>query len=164
MYAFRGNLLKLRVENGYEIVEHPGASACIILHNNHILLVKQYRKALNEYTWEIPAGKIDRSDPEPLTTVIREVEEETGIKLDPKDLIYLGKIYTTPGFSNEIIHIYFVNLLHHPSLTPKDKDEIQEIKLFSIREFLELVSSNQIKDSKTLGGFCLAISRGLIKT
>ncbi|MCS7244334.1 MAG: NUDIX hydrolase [Candidatus Calescibacterium sp.] len=162
MYIFDGNLLKLKIDDGYELVEHPGASACIVCHKNQILLVKQYRKALMEYTWEIPAGKIDKNDPNPLSTVIREVFEETGIKLNETDLIYLGKIYTTPGFSNEIIHIFFTNLQDTVNLKPLDKNEIEEIKFFSKEEFFKIVSNNEIKDSKTLSAICIAISKKLI--
>lgn len=162
MYIFDGNLLKLKVEEGYELVEHPGASACIIYFDNKILLVRQYRKALKEYTWEIPAGKIDKSDENPKSTVLREVFEETGINLNESKLIYLGKIYTTPGFSNEIIHIFFYKLEENQDLKPQQLDEISEVKFFSKSEFFDLVRKNEIKDAKTLSSISIAIAHNLI--
>lgn len=164
MYLFDGNLLKLKIDEGYELVEHPGASACLIVHQKQILLVKQYRKALKEDTWEIPAGKIDKSDKSPLTTVLREVKEETGINLDPNNLIYFGKIYTTPGFSNEIIHIFFYEIKDQniSKLLPESSQEIKEIKFFPIPQVFQMINENQIKDSKTLCSICMALIRNML--
>ncbi|MFN3995435.1 MAG: NUDIX hydrolase [bacterium] len=164
MYLFDGNLLKLKVEEGYELVEHPGASACLIVYQKQILLVKQYRKALNEHTWEIPAGKIDKSDKDPLTTILREVKEETGINLDSNNLIYLGKIYTTPGFSNEIIHLFFYEIKDQniQQLSPQNPQEIDQIKFFPISQIFQMINENQIKDSKTLCAICMALTRNFI--
>ncbi len=163
MYIFDGKILKLKIEENYEIVEHPGASACLIIHKDQILLVKQYRKALREYTWEIPAGKIDKSDKDPLITVLREVEEETGIKINKDQLIYLGKVYTTPGFSNEVIHIFFFLLQeNYDKLNPLNPQEINTIKFFSKEELFKMISENEIKDSKTLSSITMAISRNLL--
>lgn len=164
MYLFSGNLLRLKIEEGYELVEHPGASACLIIHQKQILLVNQYRKVIKEHTWEIPAGKIDKSDKDPLSTILREVKEETGIDLDPTNLIYLGKIYTTPGFSNEIIHIFFyeINDQNIPQLLPKDPQEINQIKFFPIQEVFQMINENQIKDSKTLCSICMALTRNIL--
>lgn len=162
MYIFDGNLLKLKVDDGYELVEHPGASACIIKLQNKILLVNQYRKALNEYTWEIPAGKIDKNDPNPYSTIIREVFEETGIKLEKDQLLYLGKIYTTPGFSNEVIYIFFAQINDNPNLQPQNPNEINQVKFIEKEELFELIRKNEIKDSKTLSSISMAISHKLI--
>jgi len=163
MYVFKGNLLKLKLDSGYELVEHPGAAACIIKdNNNRIILVRQYRKALKEYTWEIPAGKIDKNDNDPINTVIREVNEEAGIELKPENLIYLGKIYTTPGFSNEIIYIFFTEIKEYNNLQPQDTNEINELKFFPKEELFELIYKNEIKDSKTLSSITMAIARNLL--
>lgn len=163
MYVFDGKLLKLKIEEDHEIVEHPGASACLITYQNQILLVKQYRRALKEYTWEIPAGKIDKNEKDPILTVIRETQEETGIKINKESLIYLGKIYTTPGFSNEIIHIFFYNLKEKPlNLQSENPDEINQIKFFTKEELFEMINQNQIKDSKTLSSITMAIAKNLL--
>ena len=87
-----------------EVVHHPGASAVVAIdENNRIIMEKQFRYALNDYLLEIPAGKLDKGE-DPLVCAKRELEEETGIIAS--DWISLGTIATSPGFCNEVIHLY----------------------------------------------------------
>ncbi|MEN3015641.1 MAG: NUDIX hydrolase [bacterium] len=163
MYYFEGKVIKLRLEGGYELVEHPGAAACLIKIKDKFILVKQYRKALNKFTLEIPAGKIDKNDLNPIHSIVREVKEEVGLEVNQQDLIFLGKIYTTPGFCNEVIYLYYTHLDITPTdLKPMDNQEITEIKLLTKEELIDLLTTNQIEDSKTLSAICLALIKGLI--
>lgn len=172
MYIFEGNLLKLKKEDGYELVEHPGACA-IIIHfkdkndenDEKICLVKQFRKAVKKFLWEIPAGKIDKEDTNLIETIKRETFEETGITIDEKNIKYLGYIYTTPAFSNEVIHIFYYSLesLDNTSLKQIDFQEINEIKFFSINEIKKMILNHEITDTKTLSAFTFASINNLIK-
>lgn len=169
MYIFEGNFLKLKKEEGYEIVEHPGACA-IVIHLKQkdiekICLVKQFRKAVKKNLWEIPAGKIDKEDPNIFTTIKRETFEETGINIEEQKLKYLGYIYTTPAFSNEIIHIfyYLLDSLDNVSLKQIDLQEINEIKFFSLHKIKQMILKNEITDTKTISAFTFCIINNLFK-
>ena len=171
MYIFEGNLLKLKKEEGHEIIEHPGACAVIIHYKDNkdpktskICLVKQFRKGVKKFLWEIPAGKIDKEDTNLIETIKREAFEETGIQIDENKLKYLGYIYTTPAFCNEVIHIFYYELdsIDNISLKQMDLNEINEINFFSLSEVKEMVLNNEINDTKTLSAIALGIVKGLI--
>src|SRR5690625_4675186 len=92
-----------------EIVKHPGAVAIIpITEDNKIIFVEQYRKPLERSLIEIPAGKIEPNE-KPEITAVRELEEETGYTTDQLELV--ASFYTSPGFADEMIHLYFTNQL-----------------------------------------------------
>src|SRR5690554_6437355 len=107
---YEGKMLNLRVDtvelpdkkySKREIVEHPGGVAVIpIVDNDSLILVKQYRKAVEKFLLEIPAGKVEINE-EPRVTAIRELKEETGYSTDKME--YLMEFYTSPGFTNEKI-------------------------------------------------------------
>lgn len=156
---FSGKILNLRVDevelpNGHrstrEIVEHPGAVAILpVLVDGNILMVKQYRKPVEEFLLEIPAGKLDVGE-EPLECAKRELEEETGYKA--RNWKYMGYIYTTPGFSNEKIHLYLAEALEKTAQNT-DEDEFIEVVDLPETEVLEMIRQGQIVDSKTICAF-----------
>ena len=135
-----------------ELVFHPGAVAMLpITKQNEIILVKQYRKAIEECLWEIPAGKIELDDDDILLSAKRELEEEIGMT---GDFVYLTEAYTSPGFANEKITIYQVNNLQKvKNPKPQDEDENLIVKTFA------LDSLPAINDAKTL----IAIQRLKLK-
>lgn len=153
---FEGRIVKLRVDdvklpNGKistrEIVEHPGGVAVIAINDNRkIVMVKQFRKPVNEALLEIPAGKLEY-DESPELCAKRELLEETGYQaINIKHLI---TFYTTPGFSNEKMHLYFAkDLLKSNSNT--DEDEFLEVYEYTPEELIRMVLTNEIKDSKTI--------------
>ena len=109
---FDGKLIKVTYDiaevNGKEawreVVHHPGASAIVAIdEDNRIIMEKQFRYALNDYLLEIPAGKLDAGE-DSLVCAKRELEEETGIIAS--EWISLGTIATSPGFCDEVIHLY----------------------------------------------------------
>lgn len=155
---FDGKIISLQVDDvelpdgntsKREIVKHPGAVAVIaITPQNKILLVEQYRKPLERSLLEIPAGKIEL-DEDPKITAIRELEEETGYRTE--DLQYITSFYTSPGFANEIIHIYFSNALQKvENPISGDEDEFIEIHELSIAEAEALRQTKDIYDAKTV--------------
>ncbi|MCL4408131.1 MAG: NUDIX hydrolase [Thermotogae bacterium] len=165
---FNGKILHLYVDevklpNGHtsfrEVVRHPGASAVIVRSNEgKIILERQYRYPINEVLWEIPAGKLDLGE-DPINCAKRELMEETGITARRWEK--LGHIYTTPGFSDEKIYLYFASEISNGK-THLDEDEFVEVEYFTIDEVELMIVNNEIVDSKTTVAFFRAQKRGLI--
>ncbi len=161
--VFKGKLLELRVlevetpkgKSYREIVRHPGAAAALVVAEERFLLVRQYRKPVEAWTWEIPAGKLDVEGEDPLDCIIRELKEEAGISVDPRDVVLMGSIYTTPGFSNEIIHLFLVELPRRAYVEPIYQEEISKAQWFSLDEIKAMVKRGELKDSKTLSALAL---------
>ena len=159
---FDGKLIKVTYDiadvNGKEawreVVHHPGASAVVAIdEDNRIIMEKQFRYALNDYLLEIPAGKLDASE-DPLVCAKRELEEETGIIAS--EWISLGTIATSPGFCNEVIHLYVAKGLSKGEIH-WDEDEYVEVERYTFDELLQRISEEKIKDSKTLSALLLAM-------
>ena len=159
---FDGKLIKVTYDiadvNGKEawreVVHHPGASAVVAIdQDNRIIMEKQFRYALNDYLLEIPAGKLDAGE-DPLVCAKRELEEETGIIAS--EWISLGTIATSPGFCNEVIHLYVAKGLSKGKIH-WDEDEYVEVERYTFNELLQRISEEKIKDSKTLSALLLAM-------
>lgn len=159
---FDGKLIKVTYDiadvNGKEawreVVHHPGASAVVAIdEDNRIIMEKQFRYALNDYLLEIPAGKLDAGE-DPLVCAKRELEEETGIIAS--EWISLGTIATSPGFCNEVIHLYVAKGLSKGEIH-WDEDEYVEVERYTFDELLQRIKEETIKDSKTLSALLLAM-------
>ena len=159
---FDGKLIKVTYDiadvNGKEawreVVHHPGASAVVAIdEDNRIIMEKQFRYALNDYLLEIPAGKLDAGE-DPLVCAKRELEEETGIIAS--EWISLGTIATSPGFCNEVIHLYVAKGLSKGEIH-WDEDEYVEVERYTFDELLQRIKEETIKDSKTLSALLLAV-------
>ena len=159
---FDGKLIKVTYDiadvNGKEawreVVHHPGASAIVAIdEDNRIIMEKQFRYALNDYLLEIPAGKLDAGE-DPLVCAKRELEEETGIIAS--EWISLGTIATSPGFCNEVIHLYVAKGLSKGEIH-WDEDEYVEVERYTFDELLQRIKDERIKDSKTLSALLLAM-------
>ena len=160
---FDGKLIKVTYDvaevNGKEawreVVHHPGASAVVAIdENNRIIMEKQFRYALNDYLLEIPAGKLDAGE-DPLVCAKRELEEETGIIAS--EWISLGTIATSPGFCNEVIHLYVAKGLSKGEIH-WDEDEYVEVERYTFVELLQRIKEEKIKDSKSLSALLLAMA------
>ncbi len=130
------------------IAHRKGAAAVIpVLDNGNILMVKQYRNALDRETIEIPAGCRDSLDEPTIVCAARELEEETGYRSD--NLEFLINVATTVAFCNEKIDIYLAtNLI--PSKQKLDEDEFVDVCEMKLDELLEMIYSGKIQDSKTV--------------
>lgn len=136
-----------------EIIRHPGGVAVLaFLDYDTILLVEQFRKAIDQVTLELPAGKREYGE-DPKICGIRELEEETGYKAEKFE--YLGKIVTTPGFCDEYIYIYKAENLY-PGNVNTDEDEFINVKKMKISEFKERIKNGEIIDAKTVAALCFA--------
>jgi len=154
-YLYKGKIVNLRfdkvsLQNGNtstrEIVEHPGGVCILALdENQNVLLVKQYRRPMDDFLLELPAGKIDPKE-EPYHCGMRELEEETGYRTD--EMIDLGKAYLSPGYSNEMIYMYMAENLIKGTLNP-DEDEFLNVSRMPLTELVEKVMTGEILDAKT---------------
>ena len=133
-----------------EVVEHTGAVAVVALTpQDELILVRQYRYALQKELFEIPAGKLDSIEEGPEACGRRELLEETGLMA--QEMISLGRIYPSVGFSTEGIHLFLAQ-----NLTQKeqclDEDEFLTIHKVPLKEVLRRIYENEICDAKTIIG------------
>ena len=159
---YEGKVLNLRVDtvelpdqkySKREIVEHSGAVGVIGVNDEgKVILVKQYRKAVDDFLIEIPAGKMEPKE-DPLECAKREFKEETGYTA--RDLHLLSEFYTSPGFSNEKIYLYEAVNLSKGSAEP-DEDEYIEILEIPFDTAIKKISTGEIQDSKTIIAILMA--------
>lgn len=155
---FEGKIINLRVDTveldnqkyaKREIVEHKSASAILAVNEkNEILLVRQYRKAVEDFIYEIPAGILNIAE-EPVECALRELKEETGY--EAKKINQLYEFYTSPGFTNEKCYLFLAEELMLSS-TNFDEDECIETIAVSKDEAKKMIETGRIMDSKSLIG------------
>jgi ADP-ribose pyrophosphatase len=154
---FSGKVISLQVEevelpNGKtskrEIIKHPGAVAVLAVTNEErIVLVEQYRKALERTIVEIPAGKLEKGE-KPEVCAARELEEETGYACSKME--WLISFYTSPGFADELVHVYVATgLQKKEDAAETDEDEFVNLMEVTLEEALELIKEQKIYDAKT---------------
>ncbi|MBB5326295.1 ADP-ribose pyrophosphatase [Anoxybacillus tepidamans] len=154
---FSGKVINVYVEevelpNGKtskrEVVKHPGAVAVIpVTSEGKLVLVRQYRKALERVLVEIPAGKLEKGE-EPLATARRELEEETGYVA--RSIRHLVSFYTSPGFADELIHLYVAEgLTKLEESASLDDDEFVDLLEVTLEEALVMLEKQEIYDAKT---------------
>jgi ADP-ribose pyrophosphatase len=134
-----------------DIVRHPGASAIVPFMSDptgddpQLLLLRQYRYAAGGYIYEIPAGRLD-GDESPATCAARELKEETGCTAERLEPMYT--MFTTPGFTDELIHVFLASGLTHGE-TAREADEFVDVVIVSLAEALELIRTGEIMDAKS---------------
>lgn len=155
-YIYKGKIINLRrdevmLPNGNtalrEVVEHPGG-VCVaaLTDNNEVLMVKQFRYPYSEVVLEIPAGKRDHKDENPLECGIRELKEETGATA--KNFFFLGELYPSPGYVGEVIWMYGATELSFGETCP-DEDEFLDVEKIPLDILVDRIMSGEIKDAKT---------------
>ncbi len=155
-YIFKGKIINVRRDTALlpndttairEVVEHNGG-VCVaaLTDNNEVLFVKQFRYPYMEEIFEIPAGKRDSLEEDPLMCGKRELKEETGATA--KRFISLGQLYPTPGYCGEIIWMFAALDLDFGECDPDD-DEFLEVEKIPLLKAVEMVISGEIKDAKT---------------
>jgi ADP-ribose pyrophosphatase len=135
-----------------EMIRHPGASAVVPLldpldhPDPRVVLIRQFRHAAEEFIWEIPAGRLDPGE-SPEACAARELEEETGMRAGRLDR--LTTIYTTPGFTDERIHLFLATGLREGAQA-READEFMEVETRRWSEVMAMVKRGEVTDGKTL--------------
>ena len=165
-YVYNGKIINLRKDkvtlpNGNkadrEVVEHPGGVCVVPLtEDGYVYMVRQFRYPYGEALLEIPAGKLDKGE-YPLACGKRELSEETGAVAE--EYTFLGKLYPSPGYVDEIIYMYLAGKLTVLSANPDD-DEFLEVEKIPLKKVVDMIMNNEITDSKTQ----TAILKAYIKT
>ncbi len=148
---------RVRLPNGHEtireVIRHQGAVVMLALdEEERVLLVRQYRYPVGRVLLELPAGKLDPGE-EPLVCARRELAEETGYAAG--SWRQLGSLLTTPGFTDEIIHVFLATGLEPVEDSSPDEDEFLEAVQLPMAEVEELILSGKIQDAKTLAALLL---------
>jgi ADP-ribose pyrophosphatase len=159
--VFSGRVLDLDVDTvrfpdgsvgDLEMIRHPGASAVVPFVNDprgadpEVLLIRQFRHAADRSVWEIPAGRLEPGEA-PETCARRELEEEAGVTAG--ELRRLTTIYTTPGFTDERIHLFLATGLGEGT-ERREADEFLEVHRMPWSRVLRLIEQGEVEDGKTL--------------
>ena len=130
-----------------EVVRHAGSVAVLAIDaQDRVLLVRQYRYAVGESPWELPAGRIDGGET-PEQAAARELEEEAGLRA--RQLERLAFFYTTPGFCDERMYVFRATELAEVPARPEEDERI-ELRWFAPREADAMVDAGEVREGKTL--------------
>jgi ADP-ribose pyrophosphatase len=157
----RLDVLDVELESGgqsvREIVRHPGAAVVLPqLPDGRLVLVRQFRKAVEKFLVEAVAGTLEDGE-DPDACALRELVEETGHAAG--DLVKMGVVYPAPGYTDELLHMYYARLSGIRQAASPDEDENLEIVYVSPREFEGMIGRGEIEDAKTLAAWVLYKSR-----
>lgn len=132
-----------------DVVRHPGGVAVLPVEDGIVWLVSQWRTAVGAQVLEIPAGKIDPTDRHLPTAAARELEEELGAT--SADIVWLTSMFPSPGYTDEVIHIYAATGLKFGNRVPDGAEERHlQVVSMPLEEALDRIDRGQISDSKTL--------------
>jgi ADP-ribose pyrophosphatase len=149
---------KVRMPNGREVtvdvVRHPKSVVLIpVPEPGQVVLIRQYRYAVNAFLWELPAGSVDEGE-SPEQAARRECQEEIG--LVPDTIVRLAAMYPTPGYCDEEMVFFRLSNLEEPTeVAALDEDEDIEAKTFELREARDMVRRGEITDMKTVAGLAM---------
>jgi ADP-ribose pyrophosphatase len=158
--AYTGRVISLDVDTvrfpdgstgELEMVRHPGASAVVPFLSDprgedpQVLMIRQYRYAADGYLYEIPAGRLNKGE-DPRECAMRELKEETGCTAEQIERLF--SFYTTPGFTDEKIHVFLATGLV-PGETKHEADEFLDLEPMLLSRALDMVESGEIMDAKT---------------
>ncbi|MCR5673032.1 MAG: NUDIX hydrolase [Lachnospiraceae bacterium] len=139
-------------EENFDFIKHKGAAAVIpVMDDGRIIMVRQYRNAIDSYTLEIPAGGLNGADEPTKIAAHRELEEETGYYTDIENVEFLLTLYTTVAFCNEKIDIYVARNLKRTQ-QHLDDDEFIDVEIYTPDELAQMVFDGKIVDAKTIAG------------
>ena len=149
----------MQIPNGniakWDLIDHKGAAAV----DGKLLMVRQYRNALERETLEIPAGGLNGREEPTDQAAMRELQEETGYHTDHVEL--LTSIYTTVAFCNEKIDIYLARGLKDRGNQHLDEDEFINVEAYSVEELKQMIYDCRIQDAKTICGILTYASKYL---
>ncbi len=141
------------------VVAHPGAVAIVPRRGDDVILIEQYRVAVDSLVLELPAGKLDPTDDDPRSAAHRELREETGFTAG--ELVHLTDLVSAVGFSNEVISIYLATDVIPGESHPEGEEETAaRIVTMEWDEAIRRIETGAITDAKTIAGILLADRRG----
>ena len=158
--AFEGRIVRLDIEvwdgqGGYEIIHHPGAAAVLPLTpDDDVLLVKQFRPAVRQTLSQIPAGLLDVDGEDALTCASRELLEETGYR--HRTIEFLGGVYTSAGFADEYVHLFWARTGAEPV---SDPEEGIEVVRQPFDRMVAAARAGRVRDAKTALALLMAAGR-----
>jgi ADP-ribose pyrophosphatase len=133
-----------------EVVRHPGAVLVIpVIDANKLVLIQNERVAVNEVLWEFPAGKLEPGE-KPQCAAARELEEETGYQA--ADICKLGEFYTSPGFTNELMHVFVAERLTKAAQRLEPGEHIA-VHIIPVDDVAAMALDGRIRDGKSIAGF-----------
>ena len=136
-----------------DLIRHPGAAAAVPLKDDGtVLLVRQYRHAAGGFIYEVPAGKLDGGEA-PERCAHRELTEEAGVRAGRLD--HLASILTTPGFTDEVIHLYLARELE-PAQQALEADEVLTVEPHSLEDAVAMCADGRLRDAKSICALMLA--------
>jgi ADP-ribose pyrophosphatase len=149
---------KVRIPNGrtvtVDVVRHPKSVVLIpVPEPGHVVLIRQYRYAVNAFLWELPAGSVDEGET-PEQAARRECHEEIG-KV-PATIVRMAAMFPTPGYCDEEMVFFRVSSLEEPTeAAALDEDEDIEVRTFELREARDMIRRGEITDMKTVAGLAM---------
>ncbi len=159
---FTGRVIKLNQEkvrlpdntvDDLEIVYHPGGAAIVAVNNNNqVCLLHQYRHAVGDWVWEIPAGMLEQDDSSPVKRAQQELQEESGCTA--KQWIDLGNIQTSPGIFTEKVYLFLATEISYGEQR-LEQGEVIEVRWVDFSKALQQAQDGKITDAKT----CIALFR-----
>jgi ADP-ribose pyrophosphatase len=158
--AFEGSVVKLEIEDwpGYppcEVVHHAGAAAVLpLLPSGDVLLVEQFRPAVRRTLTEIPAGLLDVDGEDAFTCAGRELLEETGYRHEAME--FLGGYYSSPGFTDEYVHLFWARTTAEPDTRPEEGIEIVQVPF---ERMVDAARAGRVRDVKTALALLLCAGR-----
>lgn len=130
-----------------EVVRHRGSVAALPVDDEgRLVLVRQYRHPVGQALWEVPAGLLEKGE-SPEQAIRREIEEEVGRRAG--DLERLAVFHPTPGFCDEVLHLFRATRLEETPLR-HDEDEVLQVKWFTLDEARRMMGTGDLRDAKTL--------------
>ncbi len=156
------SLAEIRAPDGSvyerEIIRHPGAAVIVPVDGQEVIMVRQYRAAVDRELLEVPAGKLDSRDEPPEMTAQRELEEEIGKRAGHLEL--LAVFHNSPGFCDEITHLYMATDLVDADRRPHSvEEEHMAVERVKLGEVADLVAAGELADAKSIVGLMLARER-----
>lgn len=155
IYKFKGNIINVRQDEALtcdcrpctrEVIEHPGGVSIIAFNENkELFLVRQYRYPIEQFTLELPAGKLERGE-DPLECARRELTEETGYEAEEFELFDI--MYPSPGCLEEKHYIFTADDLKFKG-QHLDEDEFLDVQTLPLKRAVEMALKNEITDAKT---------------
>jgi ADP-ribose pyrophosphatase len=142
-----------------EVILHNGGAVVLpVTNDGKIVLVKQYRYPFDEFMYELPAGKLEKNE-DPKECATRELTEETGYTSEK--ISFLGKVYTSPGFCNEILYVYLAENLVAGDHDREEGEDGMEVYELTIDEIDKMMMEGKIVDGKTISGLYFYKNRRL---